>query len=66
MSGITDVIATWFVCAGVIALLTACFMSVLAWFSGLEDWQMCRLWFGIAIFGIVLVAVLEAAGISID
>lgn len=59
-------IAVWFVCAGAIAILTALFIGVLAWFSGLEDWQMCRLWFGMAIFGIVLIAVLEAAGISID
>lgn len=66
MFGITDVIAVGFVCVGVIALLTALFMSVMAWISGLEDWQLGRLWFGAAIFGIVLITVLEAIGISID
>lgn len=66
MFGVTDLIAVGFVCVVVIALLTALFMSVMAWLFGLEDWQLGRLWFGAAIFGIIFVTVLEAMGISID
>lgn len=64
--GINDLIAVGFVCIWIIVCLTALLMGVLAWFSRLEDWQLCRLWFGLAGFCSLILVVMEAMGVSID